>query len=69
MQSLSGHTSAVESVSFDSSEVLVAAGAASGTIKLWDLEEAKSKYPGFLCKMYIMITYRRNKKRFVVIVG
>ncbi|KAG1359548.1 katanin p80 WD40 repeat-containing subunit B1 [Cocos nucifera] len=41
LQSLSGHTSAVESVSFDSSEVLVAAGAASGTIKLWDLEEAK----------------------------
>ncbi|ONK64030.1 uncharacterized protein A4U43_C07F21380 [Asparagus officinalis] len=39
--SLSGHTSAIESVSFDSSEVLVAAGAASGTIKLWDLEEAK----------------------------
>ncbi|KAK9115464.1 hypothetical protein Sjap_014411 [Stephania japonica] len=39
--SLSGHTSAVESVNFDSSEVLVAAGAASGTIKLWDLEEAK----------------------------
>ncbi|KAK8963240.1 hypothetical protein KSP40_PGU003158 [Platanthera guangdongensis] len=39
--SLSGHTSAVESVSFDSSEVLVAAGAASGTVKLWDLEEAK----------------------------
>ncbi|XP_008802561.2 katanin p80 WD40 repeat-containing subunit B1 homolog KTN80.4-like isoform X1 [Phoenix dactylifera] len=38
---LSGHTSAIESVSFDSSEVLVAAGAASGTIKLWDLEEAK----------------------------
>ncbi|XP_078427402.1 katanin p80 WD40 repeat-containing subunit B1 homolog KTN80.4-like isoform X2 [Wolffia australiana] len=39
--SLSGHSSAVESVSFDSSEVLVAAGAASGTVKLWDLEEAK----------------------------
>ncbi|XP_062184429.1 katanin p80 WD40 repeat-containing subunit B1 homolog KTN80.4-like isoform X2 [Phragmites australis] len=39
--SLSGHTSAVESVSFDSTEVFVAAGAASGTIKLWDLEEAK----------------------------
>lgn len=45
MQSLSGHTSAIESVSFDSSEVLVAAGAASGTIKLWDLEEAKSRKP------------------------
>ncbi|AQK47262.1 Katanin p80 WD40 repeat-containing subunit B1-like protein [Zea mays] len=39
--SLSGHTSAVESVGFDSTEVFVAAGAASGTIKLWDLEEAK----------------------------
>ncbi|CAA3009380.1 katanin p80 WD40 repeat-containing subunit B1 homolog isoform X1 [Olea europaea subsp. europaea] len=41
IQSLSGHSSGVDSVSFDSSEVLVAAGAASGTIKLWDLEEAK----------------------------
>ncbi|XWS39641.1 hypothetical protein CRYUN_Cryun18bG0072400 [Craigia yunnanensis] len=39
--SLSGHTSGIDSVSFDSSEVLVAAGAASGTIKLWDLEEGK----------------------------
>ncbi|KAK6931804.1 Katanin p80 subunit, C-terminal [Dillenia turbinata] len=39
--SLSGHTSGIDSVSFDASEVLVAAGAASGTIKLWDLEEAK----------------------------
>lgn len=39
--SLSGHTSGIDSVSFDSSEGLVAAGAASGTIKLWDLEEAK----------------------------
>nr|XP_019705659.1 katanin p80 WD40 repeat-containing subunit B1 homolog isoform X1 [Elaeis guineensis] len=38
---LSGHTSAVESVNFDSSEALVAAGAANGTIKLWDLVEAK----------------------------
>lgn len=42
IQGLSGHTSAVESVGFDSTEVFVAAGAASGTIKLWDLEEAKS---------------------------
>lgn len=42
VQSLSGHTSAVESVGFDSTEVFVAAGAASGTVKLWDLEEAKS---------------------------
>jgi katanin p80 WD40 repeat-containing subunit B1 len=42
LQSLPGHTSAVESVAFDSTEVFVAAGAASGTVKLWDLEEAKS---------------------------
>jgi katanin p80 WD40 repeat-containing subunit B1 len=42
LQSLSGHSSGIDSVNFDSSEVLVAAGAASGTIKLWDLEEAKS---------------------------
>ncbi|KAK1380555.1 Katanin p80 WD40 repeat-containing subunit B1-like [Heracleum sosnowskyi] len=39
--SLSGHSSGIDSVSFDSTEVFVAAGAASGTIKLWDLEEAK----------------------------
>lgn len=43
MQSLSGHTSPVESVAFDSAEVLVLAGSSSGVIKLWDLEETKSK--------------------------
>ncbi|KAJ3674934.1 hypothetical protein LUZ60_005550 [Juncus effusus] len=36
-----GHTSGVESVAFDSGEVLVLAGASNGSIKLWDLEEAK----------------------------
>ncbi|KAJ1434779.1 WD40/YVTN repeat-like-containing domain superfamily [Sesbania bispinosa] len=41
LMSLSGHTSPVESVAFDSGEVLVLAGASSGVIKLWDLEEAK----------------------------
>ncbi|VVB13708.1 unnamed protein product [Arabis nemorensis] len=39
--SLYGHSSGIDSVTFDDSERLVAAGAASGTIKLWDLEEAK----------------------------
>ncbi|XP_010454622.1 PREDICTED: katanin p80 WD40 repeat-containing subunit B1 homolog isoform X1 [Camelina sativa] len=39
--SLYGHSSGIDSVTFDASEGLVAAGAASGTIKLWDLEEAK----------------------------
>ncbi|KAF2587625.1 hypothetical protein F2Q70_00036452 [Brassica cretica] len=39
--SLCGHTSAVDSLAFDSAEVLVLGGASSGLIKLWDLEEAK----------------------------
>ncbi|KAI4299319.1 hypothetical protein L6164_032788 [Bauhinia variegata] len=41
LMSLSGHTSAIESLAFDSTEVLVIAGASNGAIKLWDLEEAK----------------------------
>nr|XP_027111721.1 katanin p80 WD40 repeat-containing subunit B1 homolog isoform X3 [Coffea arabica] len=41
LSSLSGHSSPVESVAFDSSEILVVAGASSGVIKLWDLEETK----------------------------
>ncbi|KAK8946613.1 hypothetical protein KSP39_PZI006880 [Platanthera zijinensis] len=40
--SLSGHTTSVQCVTFDSAEVLVLAGASNGTIKLWDLEEGKS---------------------------
>ncbi|MCL7038060.1 hypothetical protein MKW94_025636 [Papaver nudicaule] len=39
--SLSGHTSSVETVVFDSAEVLVLSGASTGAIKLWDLEEGK----------------------------
>ncbi|XP_010492450.1 PREDICTED: katanin p80 WD40 repeat-containing subunit B1 homolog isoform X2 [Camelina sativa] len=41
LMSLCGHTSAVDSVAFNSKEVLVLAGASSGVIKLWDLQEAK----------------------------
>ncbi|XP_048335425.1 katanin p80 WD40 repeat-containing subunit B1 homolog KTN80.2 isoform X2 [Ziziphus jujuba] len=41
LMSLCGHTSPVESVAFDSAEVLVLAGASTGVIKQWDLEEAK----------------------------
>ncbi|XP_076882312.1 katanin p80 WD40 repeat-containing subunit B1 homolog KTN80.1-like [Bidens hawaiensis] len=41
VQSLSGHTSPIESVAFDSTEVLMAAGASSGVVKLWNLEETK----------------------------
>ncbi|KAK6917490.1 Katanin p80 subunit, C-terminal, partial [Dillenia turbinata] len=41
LMSLCGHTSPVESLSFDAAEILVASGASSGAIKLWDLEEGK----------------------------
>ncbi|KAL7211896.1 hypothetical protein ACSBR2_014703 [Camellia fascicularis] len=41
LMSLCGHASPVESVTFDSTEVLVLAGASAGVIKLWDLEETK----------------------------
>jgi len=41
LQSLTGHQSPVECVTFDAAEENVVAGSASGTIKLWDLEEAK----------------------------
>ncbi|CAL0300871.1 unnamed protein product [Lupinus luteus] len=41
LMSLSGHNSPVQSLAFDSAEVLVLGGASSGVIKLWDLEEAK----------------------------
>ncbi|KAI3745498.1 hypothetical protein L1987_58612 [Smallanthus sonchifolius] len=44
VQSLTGHTSPVESVAFDSAEVLVAAGASSGVVQLWDLEETKVQW-------------------------
>nr|DAD24895.1 TPA_asm: hypothetical protein HUJ06_026360 [Nelumbo nucifera] len=40
-ESMSGHTSPVECVAFDSTEVLVVTGASTGAIKLWDLREAK----------------------------
>lgn len=60
MQSLSGHTSPIESVAFDSPEVLVLAGASSGVIKLWDLEETKSKslylFSSIFYKIYTAFT-------------
>ncbi|KAI8016008.1 hypothetical protein LOK49_LG05G02637 [Camellia lanceoleosa] len=40
-QSLCGHASPVESVTFDLTEVLVLVRACAGVIKLWDLEEKK----------------------------
>lgn len=43
MQRFAGHSSPVESVAFNSAEVLVLAGASSGVTKIWDLEETKSK--------------------------
>ena len=42
-QSLAGHTSPVESVQFNPLEESVVAGSQSGTMKIWDVEAAKSK--------------------------
>lgn len=41
VMSLTGHTSPVECVSFDSNEQTVIAGSAGGTLKLWDLDQGK----------------------------
>jgi katanin p80 WD40 repeat-containing subunit B1 len=41
LASLVGHTSAVECVSFSGDELGVVAGSASGTIKLWDMDQTK----------------------------
>ena len=45
-QSLSGHTSPVEAVRFGNAEEIVVAGSLSGALKIWDLEQAKSKFFG-----------------------
>lgn len=41
IMSLTGHTSSVECVTFDTEEEVVVAGSAGGTLKLWDLEQQK----------------------------
>eukprot|EP00658_Telonema_sp_P-2_P005482 TRINITY_DN12047_c0_g1_i1.p1 TRINITY_DN12047_c0_g1~~TRINITY_DN12047_c0_g1_i1.p1 ORF type:complete len:670 (+),score=113.01 TRINITY_DN12047_c0_g1_i1:73-2082(+) len=41
IMSLTGHTSAVECVTFDTEEEVVVAGSAGGTLKLWDLAQQK----------------------------
>lgn len=60
MQGLSGHASPVESVTFNSAEVLVLAGASAGVVKLWDLEETKSK---LWCSSFCKI---RGKKGYCI---
>jgi len=44
LQSLSGHTSPVDAVRFNSSEDTVIAGSLSGALKIWDLESVKSRH-------------------------
>lgn len=44
-QSLTGHTSPVESVRLNTPEELIVAGSQSGSIRVWDLEAAKSRPP------------------------
>eukprot|EP00727_Mastigamoeba_balamuthi_P012910 m51a1_g8241 putative katanin p80 wd40 repeat-containing subunit b1 (627) ;mRNA; r:99711-102236 len=42
IMSLTGHSSAVECLSFDSGEQVIAAGSTGGTIKIWDLESQRA---------------------------
>lgn len=41
LQSLSGHTTAIEAVRFSPTEELVCAGSCAGAVKVWDLEAAR----------------------------
>ena len=43
LQSLAGHTTPVEAVRFGHNEEMVVAGSMSGALKIWDLQEAKSR--------------------------
>ena len=45
LQQLHGHTSTVESVTFDSEEEMVVSGSSGGTIKVWDLNSERSMAP------------------------
>jgi katanin p80 WD40 repeat-containing subunit B1 len=40
-KSLTGHTTEVHAVCFDSAESSVVAGSSGGTIKLWDIDQQK----------------------------
>ncbi|KAF2589721.1 hypothetical protein F2Q70_00041868 [Brassica cretica] len=44
LTSLCGHTSPIDSVTFNTEEALVLAGASSGVIKLWNLQEAMTSH-------------------------
>uniref|UniRef100_A0A8C8SZK5 Katanin p80 WD40 repeat-containing subunit B1 n=1 Tax=Peromyscus maniculatus bairdii TaxID=230844 RepID=A0A8C8SZK5_PERMB len=48
IMSLTGHTSPVESVRLNTPEELIVAGSQSGSIRVWDLEAAKSTPPCLL---------------------
>ncbi|KAH1054948.1 hypothetical protein J1N35_033013 [Gossypium stocksii] len=58
LMSLCGHTSPVESLAFDLAEVFVLAGASTGVIKLWDLEETKSKCLIPPRELHLLVVYR-----------
>lgn len=65
-QSLSGHQSAVESVTFDKEEEMVAAGAASGSIKIFDLSSAKGLFKVSSCSVRPMTSdFNRAQARMM----
>lgn len=48
-QSLTGHKNPVECVQFNVSEDQIVTGSQSGSIRVWDMEAAKSKTQFVLC--------------------
>lgn len=47
LQSLTGHTTPIESLQINTSEELIVAGSQSGSIRVWDLGAAKSMFREF----------------------
>lgn len=52
-QSISGMTSAIQSVTFNNSENWIGAGSKSGVFKVFDLEENKGECHSILYKAYL----------------
>jgi len=66
VQSLSGHTTPIDAVKFNSSEDTVIAGSLSGALKIWDLESVKSKQ---LLALVLQNIYRYFVALLVVFFG
>uniref|UniRef100_A0A671M9W7 Katanin p80 WD40 repeat-containing subunit B1-like n=1 Tax=Sinocyclocheilus anshuiensis TaxID=1608454 RepID=A0A671M9W7_9TELE len=65
IMSLTGHTSPVECIQFNSSEERVVAGSQSGSLRLWDLEAAKSKW--FVLQICTLVNIKSTIRNKVIL--